>query len=57
MRWGLLAPTTKLRECPWKKLYIQVLLICKVPSNVFIFIFISNVSIFIYFFWSAREEG
>lgn len=23
MRWGLLAPTKKLRECPWKKLYIQ----------------------------------
>ncbi|XP_059444792.1 F-box protein SKIP31 isoform X3 [Corylus avellana] len=23
MRWGLLAPTNKLRECPWKKLYIQ----------------------------------
>lgn len=25
MRWGLLPPTRKLRECPWKKLYIQVL--------------------------------
>ncbi|KAK7406990.1 hypothetical protein VNO78_08628 [Psophocarpus tetragonolobus] len=23
MRWGLLPPTRKLRECPWKKLYIQ----------------------------------
>ncbi|GAB2295928.1 hypothetical protein Dimus_030076 [Dionaea muscipula] len=23
MRWGLLPPTKKLRECPWKKLYIQ----------------------------------
>ncbi|KAI7994603.1 F-box protein SKIP31 [Camellia lanceoleosa] len=23
MRWGLLPPTTKLRECAWKKLYIQ----------------------------------
>ncbi|XP_027361553.1 F-box protein SKIP31 [Abrus precatorius] len=23
MRWGLLPPTRKIRECPWKKLYIQ----------------------------------
>ncbi|XP_026413178.1 F-box protein SKIP31-like isoform X1 [Papaver somniferum] len=23
MRWGLLSPTNKLRECAWKKLYIQ----------------------------------
>ncbi|KAF3454203.1 hypothetical protein FNV43_RR04650 [Rhamnella rubrinervis] len=23
MRWGLLPPSKKLRECPWKKLYIQ----------------------------------
>ncbi|KAL5168802.1 F-box protein SKIP31 [Glycine soja] len=23
MRWGILPPTRKLRECPWKKLYIQ----------------------------------
>ncbi|KAI4327895.1 hypothetical protein L6164_020306 [Bauhinia variegata] len=23
MRWGLLPPTRKLRECPWKKLYFQ----------------------------------
>ncbi|RYQ81313.1 hypothetical protein Ahy_Scaffold1g107277 isoform A [Arachis hypogaea] len=23
MRWGLLPPTRKLRECPWKNLYIQ----------------------------------
>ncbi|KAL9259543.1 F-box protein SKIP31-like protein [Drosera capensis] len=23
MRWGLLPPTKKMRECPWKKLYIQ----------------------------------
>ncbi|KAM5565302.1 hypothetical protein ABKV19_019365 [Rosa sericea] len=23
MRWGLLPPTRKLRECPWKKLYIE----------------------------------
>ena len=25
MRWGLLPHSKKLRECPWKKLYIQVL--------------------------------
>ncbi|THG22002.1 hypothetical protein TEA_017972 [Camellia sinensis var. sinensis] len=24
MRWGLLPPTKKLRECAWKKLYIQI---------------------------------
>lgn len=23
MRWGLLPPTRKIRDCPWKKLYIQ----------------------------------
>ncbi|XP_028087745.1 F-box protein SKIP31-like [Camellia sinensis] len=26
MRWGLLPPTKKLRECAWKKLYMQVYL-------------------------------
>lgn len=36
MRWGLLPPTRKIRECPWKKLYIQVFAHIFILSSFFL---------------------
>lgn len=44
MRWGILPPTGKLRDCAWKKLYIQVTLLAKKQLYIWILGLILNES-------------
>lgn len=50
MRWGLLPPTRKIRDCPWKKLYIQV------PPYLHIFAFLFSFGSFIVLFYVSIDR-